>query len=97
MSQSTPTTPSLGTTVLAWIGPACLAATRQRRVGRRLVLLTLGLLVVGGRTMLSRVLLVLGRAETDWSAAYRLFSRGRVDLEVLRREVVRRWLAQVSI
>ena len=93
MAQSTPATPSLGTTVLARIGPVCDAATRQRRVGRRLVLLTVGLLLVSGRTMLSRVLLVLGLATDDWSAAYRVFAGGRVDLEVLRRGVVARWLA----
>jgi hypothetical protein len=96
MSQFTPPTPSLGTTLLAGLVPVCLAATRQHRVGWRLVHLTVGLLLVGGRTMLSRVLLVLGRGDTDWSASYRLFSRGRVDLEVLRRDVVGRWLAQLG-
>lgn len=96
MSQFTPATPSPGTILFAWLIPVCLAATRQRRVGQRLVHLTVGLLLVGGRTMLSRVLLVLGRGDTDWSAAYRLFSRGRVDLEVLRRDVVGRWLAQLG-
>lgn len=96
MSQSSASTPSLGTTVLAMLTPLCLAATRQRRVGCRLVRLTLGVLLVGGRTMLSRVLLVLGLGAQDWSAAYRLFSQGRVDLEVLRRGVVIRWLALVG-
>src|SRR5699024_10885913 len=94
--QSTPPTPSLGTTLLTWLVPVCLAATRQPRVARRLMLLTVGLVLVSGRTMLSRVLLVMGWGDTDWSAAYRLVSRGRVDLEVLRREVVRRWLAQLG-
>ena len=96
MSQSTPATPSPGTILFTWLVPVCLAATRQRRVGQRLVHLTVGLLLVGGRTMLSRVLLVLGQGDMDWSAAYRLFARGRVDLEVLRREVVQRWLAQLG-
>jgi hypothetical protein len=93
MSQSTPAIPSLGTLFVARIEPVCLAATRQRRVGRRLVLLSLGLLLASGRTMLSRVLLVLGLSDQDWSAAYRLFTGRRLDLEVLRRDVVARWLA----
>jgi hypothetical protein len=60
------------------------------------MLLTVGLLLVSGRTMLSRVLLVLGWGGRDWSAAYRLFSRGRLDLEVVRQDVVARWLGQLG-
>lgn len=96
MSQSSASPPSLGMTVLTILTPLCLAATAQRRVGHRLVLLTLGVLLVSGRTMLSRVLLVLGLADQDWSAAYRLFSGRRVDVEVLRRGVVTRWLEVVG-
>ena len=96
MSQSSASTSPLGTTVLTILTPLCLAATAQRRVGRRLIGLTFGLLLVSGRTMLSRVLLVLGLADQDWSAAYRLFACRRVDVDVLRRGVVARWLAQLG-
>lgn len=70
-----------------------MAATRQRRVGRLLMLVTVGLLLVNGRTMLSLILLMPGPTNDDWSAACSLSSRGQVDLEILRREVVARCLA----
>src|SRR5688572_14318387 len=96
MSQSTPAPTPLGRTVVQHLIPACRAATSQSRVAQHLLRLTLGLVLVAGRAMLSRVLLVLGRADRDWSAAYRLFSCGRVDVDVLRRHAVVRWLALVG-
>lgn len=93
MSQSTPPSPALGTIIVDQLRPLCLAATGQERVGLRLLARTMGLLVVSGRTMLTRVLLALGLSWRDWSAAYRLFRQGRLDWDVLRRGVVARWLA----
>lgn len=93
MFQCTPASPSLGTTFLTTVRPLCRDATRQRRVAERLLMLSVGVLLVSGRRMVSRIVVVLGLADEDWSAAYRLFRCGRVDLEVLRRAVVARWLA----
>jgi hypothetical protein len=85
--------------LLGWIlrvlTHAAQRSTRQQRVADRLVHLTLALLLTLGRHTLTRVLVTAGLGHLDWSAAYRLFSRQRVDLEVLRRLLVwrltRRW------
>lgn len=68
-------------------------ATRQRRTALRVVLLTVGLVLVPGRTMLSRVLQVMGVATRDWSAAYRVFARPRLNIDHLRRLLIARWVA----
>lgn len=93
MSQFTPASPSLSARFLARLQSVCLAATHQQRVAARLVALTMGAILVSGRTMVTRVLIALGLDWRDWSAAYRLFSRTRVDLAVLRRGVLDDWLA----
>lgn len=66
-------------------------ATRQRRTGAQALVLTVGLLLVVGRTMLSRVLIATGRSTRDWSAAYRLFAHGRIRSDELWRQVALRW------
>ena len=94
MAQSTPPTPvPFSTRLETRLRPLCLAATGQPRVGQRLLALTMGMLLVSGRTMLTRMLLALGLAWHDWTAAYRLFQRSRFDLDVLRRGVVADWQA----
>lgn len=93
MSQCTPPVPTLGTAFVTTLRLLCRDATRQSRVAERLLQLTLALVLVSGRRMVSRLLVWLGRGDDDWSAAYRLFTRGRVDLEVVRRAVVVRWIA----
>jgi hypothetical protein len=74
--------------LLVWVRrmvtSAARRATRQQRVADRLVQLTLALCLTVGRRTLTRTLVTAGWGHQDWSAAYRLFSRGRVDLEVLR-------------
>jgi hypothetical protein len=77
--------------VLRFVTTTAAHATRQRRVADRLVCLTLGLLLTVGRHTLTRVLVTAGAGQQDWTAAYRLFSRNRVDLEVLRRGLVRQF------
>lgn len=81
--------------VLRFLAVTTRRATHQQRVAARLVRLTLALLLTVGRHTLTRVLVTAGLGQQDWSAAYRLFSRSRVDLEVLRRglvwQVTRRW------
>lgn len=68
-------------------------ATRQRRTALRALLLTLGLVLVSGRTMVSRILMVTGYVTTDWTAAYRVFAHARIDLASLRTQVTADWLA----
>jgi|GEM_PF-834925 len=94
MSQSPSTSASLSTRLIDELRPICLAATGQERVGHRLLAVTMGLILVSGRTMLTRVLLALGLGWRDWSATYRLFRQARVDLAVLRRAALTRWLRQ---
>src|SRR5699024_12049505 len=93
MAQSTASTSSLSTLLVARMRPLCRSATRQERVGVRLLTLTLGLVMVSGRSMLTRVLMALGLGWRDWSAPYRLFRHTRLELDVLRGGAVRAWLA----
>lgn len=74
--------------VLRFLTDAARRATRQRRVADRLVGLTLAMLLTVGRHTLTRALVTAGQGQCDWSAAYRLFSRERVDLDLLRRGLV---------
>lgn len=72
------------------LGPSVEAACGQARVARRLVDLTVGLVVALGRHTVARILVTAGKGNEDWSAAYRLFRHERVDLERLRRHLLRR-------
>ena len=67
---------------------AVAATARQHRTAERFVTLTLGLLQALGRHTVTGVLLGLGHGDRDWSAAYRLCRRERIDLEAARRELV---------
>src|SRR5262245_2063462 len=59
------------------------SAFRQERPYQRSGALLVGWLCAFGRHTLTQVLLALGLGEADWTAFYRLFSRGRVDYERL--------------
>lgn len=72
--------------------PAC----RQERVFHRLVALTLTCVCALGRHTLTQLLVVLGRGQLDWSAAYRLFSQPRLDYAALTRCFLRQTLAHVD-
>jgi hypothetical protein len=67
---------------------AVAATARQARTAERFLTLTLGLIQALGRHTITQVLLGLGHGDRDWSAAYRLFRRERIDLEVARRDLV---------
>lgn len=69
------------------------AATCQRRTALRLLMLTVGLVLVSGRSMVSRMLVVLGFGWHDWTAAYQIFSHPRVDITVLRTQIMAQWMA----
>lgn len=71
-----PATPSLAATWFALLA-AARPAVRQERVFVRLVHLTVGGVLALGRRTLALVLVALGLGEADWTAWYRLFSRGR--------------------
>lgn len=60
----------------------------QQRTRERLLTLCLGYIQTLGRHTLTGVLRSLGRDGLDWSAAYRLFSQGRMDLEIARRHLL---------
>jgi hypothetical protein len=53
---------------------------RQERVFVRFVHLSLGGVLALGRHTLSQILVALGVADADWTAWYRLFNRGRLDV-----------------
>lgn len=77
--------------VLPRLTPLLLAlavTARQPRTQERLLTLCLGYLQTLGRHTLTGVLRSLGRDRLDWSAAYRLFSRVRFDLEAARRALL---------
>ncbi|MDQ2651402.1 MAG: transposase [Chloroflexota bacterium] len=69
---------------------------RQRRTRERLLTLCLGYVQTLGRHTLTGVLRSLGRDGLDWSAAYRLFSQGRIDLEAARRRLLASVLSTLS-
>lgn len=71
------------------------AALQQERTYRRLVVLAVGLLCAFSRHTLTQVLIALGQGTQDWSAAYRLFSTPRVDVDQLCRCFLRQTLAHV--
>jgi hypothetical protein len=77
--------------VLPHLLPLLLAlatTARQPRTQERLLTLCLGYLQTLGRHTLTGVLRSLGRDGLDWSAAHRLFSQERFDLEAARRTVL---------
>lgn len=83
MSQSRTSRP-----VLPHLTPLLLAlatTARQHRTRERLLTLCLGYIQTLGRHTITGVLRSLGRADHDWSAAYRLFARARFDLDAGRR------------
>jgi len=71
------------------------AAFRQERAYRRLAVLAIGLLCAFSRHTLTQVLVALGLGDQDWSAAYRLFSVPRVDVDQLGRSLLRQTLVHV--
>lgn len=74
--------------VLSALQPLLLAlalTARQHRTRERLLTLCLGYIQTLGRHTLTGVLRSLGRDDLDWSAAYRLFSQARFDLDAARR------------
>jgi len=69
-------------------------AFRQDRTAQRSTALALGWLGAFGRHTISQLLLGLGQGESDWTAWYRLFSRGRVDYDRLTACLLAQTLAQ---
>ena len=71
------------------------SAFRQERPSQRSEALLLGWVCAFGRHTVTQVLLALGLGDADWTAFYRLFSRRRIDYEVLARTLLAETLAQV--
>jgi hypothetical protein len=69
---------------------------RQSRTFARLALVTLGSIVTLGRHTLSQVLVALGIGNGDWTAWYRLFSRGRIAFDQAQHALVRSLLADLT-
>jgi DDE superfamily endonuclease len=86
MSQSRTSRPVLP--VLLPLLLALVMTARQVRTQECLLTLCLGYVQTLGRHTLTGVLRSLGREGLDWSAAYRLFSQARFDLEAARRKLV---------
>ena len=80
---SRPVLPSLQPLLVALVMTA-----QQPRTQERLLTLCLGYLQTLGRHTLTGILRSLGHDGLDWSAAYRLFSRVRFDLEAACRQVL---------
>ena len=73
------------------------AAFHQERAYHRLAVLAIGLLCAFSRHTLTQVLVALGQGDQDWSAAYRLFSVPRVDIDRLCRCFLHQTLAHVPL
>ena len=96
MHQPTTPPPGLLATFLT-IVEAHRAAVRQERCFQRFVVLVVGLLAAASRHTLTQVLVSLGLGQLDWSAAYRLFSRTRIDYAVLVRGFLQETLKHVAV
>ena len=68
---------------------------RQMRVFWRVVALFFSEVFTFGRHTVTQGLLTLGLTDADWSAWYRLFSRGRFDAEKAGEEMLRQTLRHV--
>ena len=96
MPQPTMSAPSLLATFRRLID-AHRPAIRQERCFQRLRILIMGLLGAVSRHTLTQVLVSLGLGELDWSGAYRLFSRVRIDYAILVRCFLRETLVHVAV
>src|SRR5262245_17169879 len=72
------------------------AAFGQQRVFERAVALVMAELVVWARHTITQLLWALGVQDADWSAWYRLFSRGRFAEEAVNGVLVRETLRHVE-
>src|SRR5579859_5366540 len=70
-------------------------AFRQRRTHLRALALVWGMRWSLARHTITQHLLVLGLTDTDWTAAYRLFSCPHIDVACLQRCVIARTLVHV--
>jgi len=70
-------------------------AVGQARCFDRLRALVVGMLRTVTRPTITGLLLALGLTDADWSAFYRLFSRDRLDYDILTRCYLRETLAQI--
>jgi len=71
------------------LGPAAAAACASPRCARRLCAHLLAGLVAPCRRTIANLICVCGRAQADWTADYRLYSRERVDPTLLFRHALR--------
>lgn len=94
MAQHTNPAPALLPQFLALLD-AHRSAFRQARCYRRLGMLGVGLLCAVCRHTLTQVLVALGLGGQDWSAAYRLFSVPRFDVEQVWRCFLQQTLPHV--
>lgn len=94
-STTTGEKPGLVPTLLALLA-AHAATYRQARTYRRVVGLVFGELFAFGRRTVTQGLLALGLGENDWSAWYRLFSRGRFDEAAAGKVLLEASLAEVA-
>ena len=67
----------------------------QERIYRRVLALFMAEVVTLGRHTLTQLLRTLGQVAADWSAWYRLFSRGRVPEEQLSAHLLRETLDEI--
>lgn len=81
--NTAPVSPSLAATWLALLAPYRVAV-RQERVFVRLVHLSIACLLGLGRRTITQLLVAIGHGDHDWTAWYRLFSRERVDVDLLQ-------------
>jgi hypothetical protein len=95
MAQHSKPAPALLPHLLALL-TAHRPAVQQHRSYRRLLVLVVGLLCAFSRHTLTQVLIALGLGDQDWSAAYRLFSVPRVDIDQLGRCFLRQTLTHVA-
>jgi hypothetical protein len=65
---------------------------KQKRTFLRVVQLVLGEIFVFARHTISQIIMALGHNEADWSAWYRIFSRGRFPYEAARDLLLRQVL-----
>ena len=70
---------------------------KQERIFERIKALVYGEIMAFGRHTLSQIILTLGLVSEDWTAWYRLFSRGRFQEEPANRVLLKECLKEIKV
>jgi hypothetical protein len=68
---------------------SCFNSFSQRRIAERVKSMAIGLISCYGRHTVTGMLTGCGKQFVDWSAAYRIFSQNRINIEEMNRTILK--------